>query len=163
MEIPPHCKTPHSPEVRAKMHFTFFLRSQGCTKCTTYSRGVSLSRFTLQTAAKTGEWQWLGLSIPMKITRSMRERTPSGLSGANMQHAERFHNYWATFWAHVGTAVKPNNISQRHRESGRFKGIPEACARLYANFGAAWQSLADFGEPTTRYSREPPRCSPEFW
>ena len=37
--------------------------------------------------------------------------------------------------------------------SGRFQGIPEACARLHANSGEAWQSLANFGDPAMPYSR----------
>ena len=46
--------------------------------------------------------------------------------------------------------------------SGRFQGVPEACARLHANFGEARQTLANFGEPSTPYSQEPARHSPEF-
>ena len=34
-------------------------------------------------------------------------------------------------------------------KSGRFRGVPEACARLHANFGEAWRTSANFGEPTT--------------
>ena len=31
--------------------------------------------------------------------------------------------------------------------SGKVQGVPAACARLHANFGEAWQTLANFGEP----------------
>ena len=46
--------------------------------------------------------------------------------------------------------------------SGKFQGVPKVCARLHANFGEPWRSLANFGEPTTPYSQEPPWHSPEF-